>query len=57
MSTKFNTNKNTSPSRSNANKSPRKLGLQPRFFQKFPSDYGIKSPRFGLLAYPFRRYS
>ena len=51
MSTKFNTNKNTSPSRTNANKSPRKTGYQPRLIQSFPRDYGIKSSRFGTVDF------
>jgi len=57
MSTKFNANKNTAPSRTNANKSPKKTAVQPKLIQKFPSDYGIASPRFGILEYPFKRYS
>lgn len=57
MSTKFNTNKNNSPSRINANKSPRKTGYFKKAFEKFPSGYGKNSPRFGILDYPYPRYS
>tara|TARA_B100001059_G_scaffold202258_1_gene210113 strand:- start:327 stop:500 length:174 start_codon:yes stop_codon:yes gene_type:complete len=57
MSTKFNTNKNNSPSRINANKSPRKTGYFKKVFEKFPLGYGKNSPRFGILDYPYQRYS
>ena len=57
MSTKFNANKNTSPSRTNANKSPKKTGYFKKVFEKFPSDFGKNSPRFGTLNYPFQRYN
>ena len=51
MSTQFNTTQNA-PSRSNANRSPRK---QPTAFPrngKFPPNYGIASPNFGKESYP-----
>ena len=53
MSTKFNTNKNNSPSRPNANKSPRKTGFGYNASQHhfLPKNFGKKSPNFGKLKF------